>query len=694
MRRAYVMLLCFQLAWSGPVNAQVMEDEELVRTYGDKSFVMIATGTRVPRDQAPAMASVITAEDIKAIGATNIDQALATVLGLYVSSMWAGAGGGYLFRGIFSDFNPQVLLMLNGVSISTPYLSNRGYVWDGLPVENVARIEVIRGPGSALYGADAFSGVINVITKSAAEIRGTQYGVRGGSFHSKDAWLLHGGNLGAFQVAAYWRAGSTAGANRVLDADAQTGLDALMGTHASLAPGPMNQGSKSLDGSLDLSYGKWQIRLAYQERAIVGMGSGIASALDPIGRSLSQRLSTDLSYRDANFADNLDFSLQASYLDYKMESHLRLFPPGANLGGGVFVDGMIGNPGIRERRSSLDALTTFTGLARHRVRIGIGVTESDLYEVSETKNWKPGLLPYTPFGTGSVADVTDVSNTAPFIAPHRRMLHYVLAQDEWRVAPNWTLTSGLRRDHYSDFGASTNPRVALAWEVRYNLTARLLHGSAFRAPSFVELYAINNPVTVGNAALKPEKMRTTEAALTWRLASELHLGASVFRYQTSNVIQMVGSTSKNMGRQTGRGLELEAWWPVKRELDLTANFSRQRSIEAATDSDAGIAPQNKAYLRADWRFMPHRALHGQLKLVGERKRVTGDPRANLRGYSSVDLTLRTQRRAKGWEFAGSVRNLFNSEQRDPSPFGAPYIAIPNDLPLPGRSFYLQASYSL
>src|SRR6185295_7734134 len=97
----------------------------------------------------------------------------------------------FLVRGIGGGLtNPQVLMLRNGLPMTQAYNGDRGNPWGGLPLENVARIEVIRGPGSALYGANAFAGVINIITKTAAQIDGTQAGGRAGSFRTRDAWLL------------------------------------------------------------------------------------------------------------------------------------------------------------------------------------------------------------------------------------------------------------------------------------------------------------------------------------------------------------------------------------------------------------------------------------------------------------------------------------------------------------------------
>ena len=202
----------------------------------------------------------------------------------------------YSFRGIATKYNPQVLMLVNGIPITNVFWGDRSQIWGGMPLENVARIEVIRGPGSALYGADAFSGVINVITKTAADIKGTETGVRAGSFNSRDAWIQHGGKLGALDAAFYLRAGNTDGQKGIIQQDAQSAWDASTSGHnASLAPGPISAERKAIDARTDLSYDAWRFRAAYQKRE-VGVGAGLAGSLDPNARVHSSRLYLDLSY--------------------------------------------------------------------------------------------------------------------------------------------------------------------------------------------------------------------------------------------------------------------------------------------------------------------------------------------------------------------------------------------------------------
>jgi outer membrane receptor for ferrienterochelin and colicins len=231
---------CLLLAWAGTsAAANVAEDEaELAAIYGDKEFISLATGSKQLVSRAPAVATVITAQDIAATGARNVDEALQAVPGMHVSV-------GYLYdpvyaiRGVHTKYNPQVLMLLNGVPITSPYLGNRGDGWNTIPAENIARIEVIRGPGSALYGADAYTGVINVITKTSLDIDGTVVGTRLGSYNSREAWLQHGGQWGPLEVAAYLQVGKTDGPNETIAADAQTALDTTFGTHCLARPRPL-----------------------------------------------------------------------------------------------------------------------------------------------------------------------------------------------------------------------------------------------------------------------------------------------------------------------------------------------------------------------------------------------------------------------------------------------------------------------
>ena len=686
------------LNWTGIAFAQATEEEELSLSYGDKSFVSIATGSQQPIARAPSAATLITAQDIAAMGATDLDQVLESVPGMHVSMSSQGGNPIYSFRGIFTSYNPQVLMLVNGIPITNVFLGNRGQAWGGMPIENISRIEVIRGPGSALYGADAFAGVINVITKTAADIKGTEYGVRMGSFNTRDAWVQHGGNLGPLAAAFYLQVGKTDGQKGVIQEDLQSSLDRLFGTKASLAPGRISAARETIDARADLSYEKWRFRAGHQARKL-GVGAGVAENLDPWSRALTSRTYFDLTYRNANWAPNWDVSSVIGYSDIKEKSAdpaFTLFPAGAF--GGAFPNGVIGNPGHFERHTHASASALYTGFERHRVRLGTGFRVEDLYKTFESKNFNivtvPGAAPvFVPLS--APVDVTG-DPALIYMQPHKRHLTYLFAQDEWSLTKDWTLTAGVRHDRYSDFGATTNPRLALVWDAAYNVVVKAMHGRAFRPPNFTELYSINNPVTIGNAALRPEKIVTNELALIWHPASNLQTNVSLFQYRMRDIIQFVpnddpstGSTAQNTGSQKGHGMELETTWDITRTLRLVGSLSLQRSTDDATGQDAGLAPRKRIFGRADWRFAPLWRLGATVNHVADRKRQPGDVRPEIPDYTTVDLTLRREKFAGNWDVRGTVFNLFNKDAREPSfaPGNIPY-----DLPLPGRAFYIQLQH--
>jgi outer membrane receptor protein involved in Fe transport len=711
--RVLIALAVAHSALPGGALAMQSDEEALLLLYGSEEMITIATGRRQPVSKAPAVATVITAADIRAMGATDLDEVLETVAGLHVGRDPIGYNAVYALRGIFSFFNPQVLVLINDIPITNLFFGNRNLVWGGMPVESIARIEVIRGPGSAVYGADAFAGVINIITKTRDDIARPEIGVRRGSFDTWEAWGLYGGEWGGFDVALMLEYRDTEGHRRIIDADAQTQLDQLLPTNASLAPAPVNLMRETLDARVDVSRGDWRFRGGLQHR-YGGNGAGVSQALDPTSRSASDRWNADLTYHNPQIAKEWDLRAQLSFLSTTQEvkRDLILFPPGTLLPIGAdgninfldpvdfqfFPDGLIGNPEIFERHYRLGASAFYTGFESHLLRMGAGFNYGEIYKVRETKNY--GIDPATgePLPPGS--PLVDVSGTPyVFLHPDDRRNYYAFAQDVWSFADDWELTAGVRYDHYSDFGSTVNPRLALVWSTRRDLTSKLLYGRAFRAPSFAETRNINNPAVLGNPDLRPETIQTVELAFDYRPIHDLRFGLGLFHYRWDDIIEFVPDpgattrTAQNAGEQTGSGIELEIEWRPLTSLRLLGNYAFQRSRDEVTGEHAGYAPRHQAYLRSEWALRPNWLLTPQVTHIGTRARPAGDPRPDLEGYTTVDLTLRHRRVRDRWELAFSVRNLFDADAREPSPAGLP-PSIPNDLPLAGRSYFGELRYRL
>lgn len=694
-----MVLLIFILV-NIPLTAHTQEQEALLGIYGDADTVSIAAGVRQPISSAPAVASVITAETITAMGATDLDEVLETVPGLHVSRSHIGYNPIYIFRGINSRYNPQVLVLINGVPITNLHLGDRGNSWGGMPVEAIARIEIIRGPGSALYGADAFAGVINIITKTGRDMVPSNRIVAGAGEHGTfSAAYLKSWQLARWDIGLVVEHQQTDGHDAIIDSDAQTKLDAASDTSASYAPGPVSLSRENTDIRFDMQLeDRWHLRVGYQGRRDWGIGAGVAEAIDPSGRYASDKYNLDLTWRRSFFKEKLLLETTGSYLDtsHEVEKNLIIYPPGVDLGQGVYPEGFIGNPEVFERHYRLGFSAQLVDIERHYMSLGAGYYKGDLHKVKESKNF--GINPDTGLGIIPGSALVDVSDTDyVFLREDYRENSFVYLQDIWRLANDWELTAGVRHDHYSDFGGTTNPRFALVWQTRYDLTTKILYGQAFRAPSFAETRAINNPVVLGNPGLKPESLRSYELAFDYRATENLNLLLNIYHYLWHDIIEFVGdpdqssNTAQNLGRQEGNGFEFEINWRPRPNLLASTNFSYV-DISAAESSDEGaMAPERQLFSKLQWQPSRSWLTYISATYVGGRGRSAQDQRGNTDDYVLTDLNLMVSGKQYPWSASFRIANLLDSDAREPTWWTQPAANIPNDLPLAGRHYFIKFS---
>jgi len=681
-----------------------MSLEELIEVE-----ITIATGTPKSISKAPAIATVITAADIEDMGATTLDDALETVPGLHVvPSNFNRLNSSYSIRGILTKQNPEVLLLMDGIPITFNFNGSRPDTFN-MSVANISRIEIIRGPGSAVHGDDAFAGTINIITKNGEEIDGTIGNIKAGSFGMTDTWVQYGANYYGWDVALsldYLK--SDGDRDRIIDADLQTILDGQLGTNATLAPGPLETADRILDIHLGLAKDDWNIRLWSWQQDKGGIGAGISQILDPVGYEDSNLFLGDIAYNNDDLLKNWDFGLHFSYLYFYTDNYLKLAPDGAVMpiaadgnitfdpayivGFTLFPDGVIGSPGSRNNTYTTEFTSLYDGLTKHLLRFGFGYKYLNLHAF-EKKNFGPGVLDGTqPVSNGTLTDVTGTDNI--FMEDVSRSIWHVLLQDEWTMAQNWEFTAGIRYDNYSDFGGTTNPRLALVWETRPDLTSKLLYGRAFRAPSFSESFLKNNPAAHGNSDLDPETINTVELAFDYHPQSNLHTVFNMFYYEIDGLIEHIPdpgqptSTAQNAKDVEGHGFELEAEWQIIKTLRLRSNLAYQHSKDKNTGILVPDTPELQFYADLHWKFLPDWSVDAQYFWIGDRNRNRDpnlaplDTRPEIKDYSKVDLNLRRKNIANHWNFAVGVRNLFDENIREPST-----TSIPNDYPMEGRSIW-------
>lgn len=708
--RYLVLIVCFGSDHAIAEKAEVedyfaMSPAELAATP-----VTIATGTPKPMYQSAAVTSVITADQIKSMGATELHEVLETVPGVHAALRQDTYDYSYSFRGIRNTQNSEVLMLVNGTRITMPY---DGTLMTGteLPIEAIQRVEVIRGPGSALYGADAFAGVINIITKKAKDINGAALGVRAGDHDTQSGWGQISGQWAGWDVATSLQYQHTNGDNgRIMHADVQTGIDSALGTQASHAPGSLNTRYETLNGHLNLQRKHWDIGFWAFNSINSGLRAGAAGALDPNGSADGEQYLGDVRFSTEDWSDDWELMAHASYLQSDFQVQAQIFPTGAKLPIGadgninfslpnslvLFPNGINADIGRVQKIPSIELSSIYKGWDNHLLRFSTGF-RYEQFSASESKNYGPGVIDGTkllPPPAINVIDgtLTNVTGTPFVYLPDiDRTIWSLVGQDEWQIATDWHLTAGIRYDDYSDFGGTVNPRVALVWDINKQLTSKLLYGRAFRAPNFEEQRVQNNPVVRGNQNLKPETINTYEWAWDYRPSSSLRTAVNMYYYQINNLISAVpdpaigANVYQNSGDQNGYGSEFEFNWQFAEQWNLKGNYAWQHAINEVTDKPVTGVPEHHVYAAFQWQFMPNWQFQPQINWIGGSTRLPGDNR-KLGDYETIDFTLRGMKLFGHLNLSASLRNAFDTTYYAPAA-----LQLPQNLPMPGRSFYLEAS---
>jgi len=659
--------------------------------------VSIASGTAKPAAQSAAVTSVITAEQITAMGATELHEILETVPGMHVTIQPVTGDYNYTLRGIRNDTNAEVLLLMNGTRFSTPYQGTH-MTRMIIPVKNIQRVEVIRGPGSAMYGADAFAGVINIVTKKAGDIDGVNIGARGGNDDTSSSWGQYGGQWQGWNVA-----GSLQYSHNGVDGDRIIKSDILSASPAapvSQAPGPMQNQNERWNGHLNLQRKHWDLGFWAFNETDAGLNAGTAGALDNKGRTNGDNYLADIRYSSEDMLQDLELQGHASFLHTNVDANIYLFPAGAVLPVGndgnisllgtrpvAFPNGARYMPQFKNTVPTFEFTGIYKGLRDNILRMVTSYRYEEM-NVQEARNYGPGVLDNGALIAPPLTDVTGTKNAS--IGDHHRDIWSMALQDEWSFARDWNLTTGLRYDHYSDFGGTWNPRGALVWNVNTQLTAKLLYGQAYRAPSFLEQYQQNSALFKGDPALRPETIATTEIAFDYRPSKNLRTGLNLYHYEIKDLIGGVitGSqlTEHNLpGGQDGYGSEFEWDWKFHPDWNLRGNYAWQFARREATHTRVATVPEHHVYSALAWNFMPKWQIQTQVNWIGHRLSDPGDSRV-LNDYQTVDLTLHSRRLMGHLDLAASVRNLFDTRGKEPATSSYAY-----NMPIATQTFYFEAS---
>lgn len=591
-------------------------------------LTVVSSASKFPQEirEAPASITVLRADEIRRFGYRTLGEALRSVRGFYTTY-----DRNYSYVGLRGfarpgDYNTRFLLLLDGQRLNDGTY-DMAPIGTDFPVDLslIDRIEIIRGPGSSLYGSSAFFAVVNVITVPPRR-QGFQVEVAGGTLETRAATgtvtqQFSGGRALTLSGSLYGSAGE-----RRLEypefADTPSGgvVNGQDGDNAQSVFGAFSAGHLTLHGGF---------RNRTKEIPTASYASVFA---DP-----HEMTDDDRTFLNGSYERQLGRGwLATGRLAYDQYYYRGTYP---DAGDGTFVN--LVDDGATTK--------TITGEVNARRRFGRAhqfTAGTEVRWLTESRQW--GSDAYGP--------------TFQVDAPGANAGIYL--QDEARLK-SWLIANvGLRVDHYASFGARATPRVALVWLPRHQTAVKLLYGNAFRAPNPFELNAAWEPDGV---SLKPERIRSSEVVWEEFLTDRLRMTVSYFDYDANDIIEQRSINDDNDNlyyvnseHLHGRGIESE--FEAKLASGLTARVSHAYSHVRNMDGSGRLSNSPEQLFKLGVQvpaFTWTAAVEGQYvtqRLALDKTAVDGFFLSNLVATSPFEHRV---------AFTVGVYNLFDQHYADP-----------------------------
>lgn len=599
--------------------------------------------------RAPAGVTVFTAADIRNYGWRTLSDALRAAPGFHIrNDRFYDYVGNRGFTRPF-DYNSRTLVLVNGHRMNDP-IYQQGAVGSEfiLDLDMVERIEIIRGPGSSIYGSNAFYGAVNVIPKRGRDLGGGQSALSVGSEPSVKGRVTAGDRTAGGVEYTVSATGLSSRGEREFDLprswrDADPALTAAEAEHRDdLAVG---------NAFGHVAWRGFEVEAAYVRRKKDVLPPVYFTNVDTPAYGLDER--AYLVFRAAGEPgpdSNLSAKLALDYYHYE-----GLFSPsftGFNQQA-PYADSLSLNTEIRWQQTFAGPHTLIAGFEfQDNFRQDLG--RDDL--------------------TAGVA-VVRVRESSRYYSP--------FAQVDWELAPSLHLSTGGRYDYYGLDQKRFTPRLGLIWDLRSDTTLKFLYGESFRVPNVEERYASEAGI-VANPDLGPETNRTWEVVAEHRLSPVWSLEGHAYHIVASDLITTIpfpaipGSiTYANAQEIITEGVELGASAYFPSGVQLRGSGTLQRAYDDDTGKTVADAPRTLLKLAASAPLGP-RWLRGSAELlyVGDRQDGLG---ARTGDYATANLTLRAAQLWHRWDLTLSVYNVAGERWSDPKNLGqidsAPRTAI-------------------
>ncbi len=652
---------------------------EEIRWLQAESIITIATRHETPISKAPGIATVITAKQIKQMGFRTLVDILKIVPGFDVSMDNIGTRQ-IAVRGFSFGTSERVRILIDGHAVNDPYWGGAMNNFHDLVVENIKRIEVIRGPGSALYGKNAFVGIVNVVTKDTEDIDGFQWTLSGGSFDTQNYNLLLGKEYGDLKISGFFDWFDTEGPSRTVE------RDALFPATFSKSPGRSQNEREKTDLNIKLSYKNLEFKGKYMKKRREGY-IGIEDALNDETMLKDTYAFVELTYNNFTLGERLSMIPKIYFDYYYLDDFHEALPDGyTDPFRRVYPDGFQGRIGTKQTTIGFENQFNYDVFDGNRLTFGF---QYEWIHQNDVRSSKYTFDPSNSFAP--ISPPRSFSDTFPFTRDRAtRQIWSVYLQNEWSITDDLDLTVGVRHDQFTRFGGTTNPRVGLVWRFIENAHLKFLFGTAFRAPNFREMFLTNQPIINGNTSLDPEKINTYEFEIGYNFTKHISGSLDFFFNRVRDIIKLTPQAGgalqyQNKGGARIKGVEAEIRADFGEDSYAYANYTYQDAEETTNRNRLPDVPIHKANFGINQKLGKYVNAHLNTFVTGRRPRESGDTRSDLPSHALVNLTLIGKNMLDHFEIRGSVFDLFDHKYDDPSAKGG----VPTDYPQAGRSFMIE-----
>jgi vitamin B12 transporter len=595
----------------------------------DESVVVSATRLATPASEVASSITVITAADIDARQERSLPDALETVPGLFVEQS-GGLGGqtSIFMRGANSN---QTKVLLDGIDIADPSTPNDAADIGKLLTGDIARVEVLRGPQSGLYGSDAIGGVINIITKSGEGPLKLTGEAEGGSFDTFNQRASASGSVDGFHYTVtvdHVHAGATpVTPPSLLLPGEQRNDDFYDGVQASTKLG--YDVTDNFDIGFVGHYG-------------ASLGKVTNDTFDPV---------TFVGFPSPN-------QTRVATLQYDSRATARL----------VLWDGRLDQTvgfGFTDAITSDADPDNGYGLSKgQRTKFdyqgNVGLIQGETL-VLGAETARDSSRPGYSFGfpSGPATGITTNAGYAELDSDLGNGIH-----DD----------AAIRYDDNSRFGNKVTYHIAPAWLIDATGTKlKASFGTGFKAPALQELFGGFG----ANPLLKPETSTGYDAGFEQSLWGNVSGGATWFHNDIKNLIVNGPAPDfiyGNIGRARTQGVESFIAWKPLDTLSLRADYTYTDAIDASTKLELARRPRNRLSLTGDWQALPDLTLDATVLVTGPQADIGRESGISekIGGYTVLNLAA-SYRLTDAWSLFGRIENATDTDYQSPDGFLRPGI---------------------